>query len=196
LVVWEADEMPSVDDSAIFARYVNADGTLGPIIDIVDEPRQQHWPDVVYVQEEQKFFVTWNDLRNDGMPPGTGWYLSPAIDVYASWLDDTGNPIGNEILIAEREGTGEIWKQVPRMAYSPVDKRFLIAWYDRHGASSGTYFGGAPSDIRATLYGVPPPTPPQPTNAIPTLSEWGMIIFMTLIMGMGVVTLLRSRRTL
>jgi hypothetical protein len=29
--------------------------------------------------------------------------------------------------------------------------------------------------------------------AIPTLSEWGMIIFMTIIMGLGVVTLFRRR---
>lgn len=154
-VVWEADEMPSVDDSAIFARYVNGDGTLEPIIDIVDAPRQQHWPDVVYVEEEQKFFVTWNDLRNDGLPAGSDWYTSPAIDVYARWLDDTGNPIGEEILIAERVGEGENWKQVPRMAYNPVEKRFLIAWYDRHAAGGDTPFGGAPSDVKATLYGMP-----------------------------------------
>jgi len=30
-------------------------------------------------------------------------------------------------------------------------------------------------------------------TAIPTLSEWGMIIFMTIIMGLGVITLLRRR---
>ena len=166
-VVWEADEMPSVDDSAIFARYVNADGTLEPIIDIVDEPRQQHWPGVVYVEEEQKFFVTWNDLRNDGMPQGTDWYLSPAIDVYARWLDDTGNPIGTEILIAEREGTGENWKQVPRMAYNPADQRFLIAWYDRHAAGGDTPFSSAPSDVKATLYGIPE-TNTSTTSIVPT----------------------------
>jgi hypothetical protein len=34
----------------------------------------------------------------------------------------------------------------------------------------------------------------EPTEAaIPTLSEWGMIIFMTIIMGLGVVTLVRRR---
>jgi hypothetical protein len=32
-----------------------------------------------------------------------------------------------------------------------------------------------------------------PTSAIPTLSEWGMIIFMIIILGIGVVTLLRRR---
>ena len=30
-------------------------------------------------------------------------------------------------------------------------------------------------------------------SAIPTTSEWGIIIFMTIIMGLGVVTLLRKR---
>ena len=194
-VVWEADEMPTVDDSAIFARYVNADGTLEPIIDIVDKPRQQHWPDVVYVEEEQKFFVTWNDLRNDGLPPGSDWFLSPAIDVYASWLDDTGSPIGNEILIAERVGTGENWKQVPRMAYNPVDKRFLIAWYDRHASGGGAPFSSAPSDVKATLYGLPPDSGGS-GEAIPTLGEWGMIIFMTIILGLGVVTIVRRRMVL
>ena len=32
-----------------------------------------------------------------------------------------------------------------------------------------------------------------PPSAIPTLSEWGMIIFMTIILGLGIVTLVRRR---
>jgi syndecan 4 len=36
----------------------------------------------------------------------------------------------------------------------------------------------------------------QVTAAVPTLSEWGMIIFMTIILGIGVVTLLRRRTTM
>jgi len=34
-----------------------------------------------------------------------------------------------------------------------------------------------------------------PPAAVPTLGEWGMIIFMTIILGLGVATLLRRRRT-
>ena len=30
---------------------------------------------------------------------------------------------------------------------------------------------------------------------IPTLSEWGMIIFMTIILGLGVITMLRRRKS-
>ncbi len=37
---------------------------------------------------------------------------------------------------------------------------------------------------------------PVCTNAIPTLSEWGMIIFMTLILGIGITTLFRRREFL
>ena len=36
---------------------------------------------------------------------------------------------------------------------------------------------------------------PACTSSIPTLSEWGMIIFMTLILGIGVTALLRRRET-
>jgi len=143
----------------IFGRFINADdGTLpGPAFTIVDEPRIQHWPNIEYIEEEKKYFIVWNDCRNDGLPLEDPWYLSPAIDVYARWLDDTGSPIGDEILIAEREGEGDNWKQVPTIAYSPVKKRFLITWYDRHAAGGDTPFAGAPSDVRATLYGVPNP---------------------------------------
>jgi len=153
-VVWEADEMPTIDDGAIFARYVNGDGTLEPVITLVDEPRRQHWPDVKYIQEEKKYFMVWNDARNDGLAPGIGWWESPAIDVYGRWLDDSGTPIGEEILIAENKDTVG-WKQVPIIAYSPVEQRFLIAWYDRRASGGDTMFGGAPSDVRATLYGLP-----------------------------------------
>jgi hypothetical protein len=37
-------------------------------------------------------------------------------------------------------------------------------------------------------------SPPPPISDIPTLSEWGIIIFMTIMLGIGVVTLLRRRR--
>ena len=161
LVVGKTAQLGLISSSGvIFGRFINADGTLpGPAFTIVDEPRVQHWPDIKYIEGEKKYFMVWNDCRNDGQPIDDPWYRSPAIDVYARWLDDTGNPLGDEILIAEREGTGDNWKQVPLMAYSPVAKRFLIAWYDRLAATEegDSPFSGAPSDVRATLYGVPHP---------------------------------------
>jgi hypothetical protein len=158
LVVAKTAKLGLISETGvIFGRFVKADdGTLpGPAFTIVDEPRIQHWPNIEYIEEEKKYLMVWNDCRNDGQPSEDPWYRSPAIDVYARWLDNTGRPIGKEILIAEREGTGENWKQVPTIAYSPVMKKFLITWYDRHAAGGDTPFAGAPSDVKGTLYGAP-----------------------------------------
>jgi hypothetical protein len=81
------------------------------------------------------------------------------MDVYARWLDDTGSPIGDEIIIAEAEEGTENWKFAPVIAYSPVKQRFLITWYDRLAIGPNTPFSDAPADIRGTLYGVPASTP-------------------------------------
>ena len=40
---------------------------------------------------------------------------------------------------------------------------------------------------------VPTTTSTIPSHEIPTLSEWGMIIFMTIILGIGVVAILKRR---
>ena len=40
---------------------------------------------------------------------------------------------------------------------------------------------------------IPTTTTTVPSEDIPTLSEWGLIIFMSIIMGLGVVTLFRRR---
>ena len=40
----------------------------------------------------------------------------------------------------------------------------------------------------------PPGDPGECADPIPTLSEWGIIIFMTIIMGIGVLMIIRKRR--
>jgi formylglycine-generating enzyme required for sulfatase activity len=158
LVVYK-DIKDSLNDAAILGRFINADGTLkGPEFVIVDAPRIQHWPDIKYVEEEQKYFMVWNDLRNDGLPKGTPFYLSEDIDVYGSWLDDMGKPIGEEIVIADAID----WQFTPHMVYNPVMKRFLIGWHDRNEVDDYDFetgplvpFAPAPSDVRGTIYGAP-----------------------------------------
>jgi hypothetical protein len=145
----------------IMGRIVDADGSLpGDAFLVEDHPRLQHWPDAVYVEEEGKYFMVWNDLRNDGLPPGTPFWLSGDIDVYGRWLDDSGMPVGDEVVIADSED----WQMSPAIAYNPVMRRFLIAWRDRNAPGDyepippppGTMMGGdSPNDIRGTIYGVP-----------------------------------------
>jgi hypothetical protein len=146
-------------EGLIMGRIIKADGTpAGDAFLIVDPPRIQHWPDIAYIQEEKKYFMVWNDMRNDGQPAGSPFYSSPDIDVYGSWLDSSGQPIGEEILIADAVD----WQFTPHMAYNPVMKRLFIGWYDRNPVDdyeytgvSGVPFAGAQSDVRGTIYGVP-----------------------------------------
>jgi hypothetical protein len=157
LVVWEVKKMsldkPGLMGVGIRGRIINADGSLaGPAFTIIDEPRIQHWPSIVYVQDEKKYFMAWTDTRDDGLPPGEPWYTAPDMDCYAIWLDDTGTPIGDEIPIS----TGDNWQMSGVVSYNPVEKRFLITWYDRQATNIGnTPFAEAPSSVRATLYGMP-----------------------------------------
>jgi hypothetical protein len=255
-VVWEVKKLsldePGIIGSGLVGRFINADGTFaGPAFTVVDEPRIQHWPSLVYVQDEQKYFISWTDSRDDGLPPGDPWYFSQKMDIYASWFDDTGLPLGDEIALCDCEGM----QTSGVVAYNPAEKRFLVTWYDRHAPNDWSIvnpnpsdpFGEIPSDVRATLYGMPPdsdgdgvsdpsdncPATPNPNQQnsdndshgdacdncplvdnedqadsngngigdacdtggapIPTLSEWGMIIFMMIMLGIGVVTILRRR---
>ncbi|MEE8382263.1 MAG: hypothetical protein V3R78_10375, partial [Thermodesulfobacteriota bacterium] len=117
LVVFK-DRKPSLDEegivgAGIVGRIINADGIpQGPVFVIIDEPRIQHWPELQYIEEEKKYFMIWNDFRNDGEPPGTRFYQSTDMDVYARWLDPSGQPVGDEILIADAVE----WQMTPLMA--------------------------------------------------------------------------------
>jgi hypothetical protein len=157
LVIWEVKKMsldePGLMGVGIRGRIINADGTLaGPAFTIIDEPRIQHWPSIVYVQDEKKYFMVWTDTRDDGLPAGDPWYASIDMDCYGIWLDDTGAPLGDEIPIS----TGDDWQMSGVVSYNPVEKRFLIAWYDRQAINiNDTPFAEAPSAVRGTIYGMP-----------------------------------------
>ena len=159
-VVWKVDEKPSQPDGgALGGRIIKADGIpAGPPFPLIDPPRVQHWPTLTYVGEEKRYFMTWTDSRNDGLPPQTGWGASDDMDIYARWLDDTGTPVGEEIIIADSEN----WQTGSEVAYNPVMKRFLISWYDKNPVDDydippdmPILFGPSPSDVKGTIYGAP-----------------------------------------
>ena len=159
-VVWKVDEKPSQPDAgALMGRIINADGIpQGTPFSVGDPPRVQHWPTLTYVGEENKYFMTWTDSRNDGLPPLTSWGASGDMDIYARWLDASGAPVGDEIIIADSEN----WQTGSEVAYNPVMKRFLISWYDKNPVDDyeippdmPILFGPSPSDVKGTIYGAP-----------------------------------------
>ena len=163
-VVWKVKK-PSLDEegiigAGIIGRFIDPDGNLkGEAFTVIDEPRRQLWPSIVYVEEEKKYFISWSDTRDDGLPPGDPWYFSEKMDIYARWLDDTGSSIGDEIALGVEEGC----QSNGILSYNPVMKRFFVAWYDRNAPDDYSPidpdpedpFGERASDVRGTLYGVP-----------------------------------------
>ena len=176
LVAWRDHRITSQDpdDAGIFARIIaGSDGSFkGSDFVMVDPPGMQTGPEMIYVEEEQKYFVAFSDNRNDtSQPPGTPLWFADNVDIYATWLDDTGSPIGDEIPIAVEPGV----QTHVKVAYNPVMKRFLLTWYEKginvhdYDIIPGGVMLGAetPSDVRATLYGVPESTT-STTSVAPT----------------------------
>ena len=158
LVIYK-DEPKGQPETAgyIMGRIVDADGNLpGDAFLIEDHPNIQHFPDIKYIEDEKKYFMAWNDFRNSTCPIGSPFYLCDDMDVYGRWLDDSGMPIGDEIVLADSEG----WQMGPYIAYNPVMKRFLIGYFDQDVVDDyenpnpgGSPFTRNPSDVRGTIYG-------------------------------------------
>ena len=111
----------------------------------------------LYIEEEKKYFVVWTDTRN-ASDPGKYYFLSDEADIYGSWLDDSGKPIGDEITLCDEPDV----QMHPEMAYNPVMKRFLITWYDWNAPNDYgvleeiVHIGSdVPADVRGTIYGIP-----------------------------------------
>jgi len=163
-VVWEVKKLsldePGIIGSGLVGAFIDPEGSLkGSVFTVHDVPRIQHWPSMVYVQEEKKYFISWSDTRNDGLPPGDPWYFSDKMDIYAGWFDDTGNLIGDDFALCDCDGN----QSSGVVAYNPLMKRFLVTWYDRNALNDWGIvnpdpedpFGEIPSDVRATIYGAP-----------------------------------------
>ena len=164
LVAWRDHRITpqDPDDAGIFGRIIaGSDGSFkGSDFVIADPPGMQTSPEMIYVEERKQYFIVWCDSRNDTEPPGTPLWFSDTVDVYATWLDESGMPIGDDhIPIAVEPGV----QTHPKVAYNPVEKRFLIVWsekglnvHDYEVIPSGSMMGtDSPGDARGTIYGVP-----------------------------------------
>jgi hypothetical protein len=157
LVAWR-DDRPSLDNYGIMGRIVGPDGILvGEEFVVVDPPGMQGTIEPLYIEEEKKYFVVWTDTR-DASDPGKYYFLSDEADIYGRWLDDTGKPQGDEIVLCDDPDV----QMHPEMAYDPLTKRFLITWYDWNAPndypllSTVTGIGSDHyGDVRGTIYGIP-----------------------------------------
>jgi hypothetical protein len=127
LVSWSDNGRPSLRNGGAVGRIVNAEGTLGDgEIIISDDTGFQMFPHIEYIEERQMYFAVWEDGRNNETPDTIYWRDADNWDVYAGWLDASGNRVGDDIPVC----TGEGIQRYSNVAYSPPTDRFLIAWQD------------------------------------------------------------------
>jgi hypothetical protein len=155
IAVWSDRKSSLEDGSGITGRIINVDGTpAGPVFVAADGPGSQSSPKLTYVEDRQQYFMVWPDGRNSD--PSLPWYMAES-DIFAGWLSDTGEPVGDEIPIYVGEGN----QTSPSVVYNPVMKRLLITWREmnvdeyadpicdegHHRESAG--------DILGKIYGLP-----------------------------------------
>ena len=190
LVSWSDNGRPSLQNGGAVGRIVYADGTLANSeIIISDEAGFQMFPHLVYIEEKQMYFALWEDGRNNTNPNTIYWRDATNWDLYAGWIDSSGNRVGYDISICTKAGI----QRYAKVSYSPVADKFLIAWQDvveetGWGVGGEQHVTEEGGNIMGAIYA------PSSATTIPTLSEWGMIIFMTLILGISVVMLYRRRK--
>jgi hypothetical protein len=129
-------------------RIFKSDGTpAGEDFVIVDPTGDQGYPQFVYIQKMKQYFIAWDDTRNGNS------------DIYATWLNESGKPVGDDIPICTDPGN----QGYPYIAYSPLMERFLITWRDTNAPDDydvlpdegGGHIPGSPGDIKGALYGKP-----------------------------------------
>jgi hypothetical protein len=157
---WTYDAPEVYDEGCIMGRTIAPDGTLGDPILLVDTPKSQATPEIIYVKEKKKYFMVYGDTIEYTPNPEDPPYILE-YDMYATWLDDTGHPIGDLITLHKEEGK----QSIPEVVYSPLMDSFLIAWRDENApgdypgipdpTSSFSLYFDEPSDIMGIIYGVP-----------------------------------------
>jgi hypothetical protein len=165
LVVWNDEETISGDIN-IYGRLIDAsnESLLGSELNIATGGDIQRNPQIAYFASENRYLTAWRDGASGS-------------DVYGQYIDAvSGSLSGSNFFIVG--GTGD---QVPAaFSYNSVAGNLLLAYFNQTVQTTNSLFH---------LLG-----PPCGGIGIPTLSGWGMIIFVVLA-GLGTVYFMRRQKT-
>jgi hypothetical protein len=108
--VWEDDRNPA-SDADIYARVVNADGTMdGADFPISTASADQSYPDVAYAASSNRYLAVWEQ----------------SADVYGRLVNANKTFVGPEFRIASSSGS----LSSPAVAFDPHSGQFLVVWSD------------------------------------------------------------------
>ena len=166
LVVWQDQRNNATTGYDIYGQLLNSDGTPnGGNFGICNADEGQYSPDVAYDSANQRFLAVWSDGRNTATTNS---------DVYGQFIDANGSLSGGDFVVNAGAG-GQYY---PRVAYNSVCLNFLVTYW---------------ASIEVLGYAVVGPPCAGAGTAIPSLSEWGILILIGIV-GIGSVYYLRRHR--
>lgn len=158
-VCW-TDMAPSLDSVGVRGRFITADGKVsGEVFTIADAAGPQIYPHPVYVPAFKKYFIVWEDGRNE-QDPGVNWRNSTNLDIYGKWMSPDGKTFSDEIVFCDDPGV----QRYSSLSYSEKSNRMLVAWQDivdedlhlgETDDQSGQHVKEAGGNVYAIAYGLP-----------------------------------------
>jgi hypothetical protein len=159
LATW-SDTAPSLDHAGVRGRFITADGKLsGPIFTVADTTGPQIFQHTIYSSLRKKYFVLWEDGRNEEDPTG-GWKNITDLDIYGKWMSADGKTFSDEVVFCEEPGI----QRYSSLSYAEKSDRMLVAWQDivdedltlgETDDQSGQHVKEQGGNVYAIVYGTP-----------------------------------------
>ena len=158
-VCW-TDMAPSLDNVGVRGRFITADGKVsGEVFTIADAAGPQIYPHPVYVPAFKKYFIVWEDGRNQE-DTSINWRKATNLDIYGKWMSPDGTAFSDEIVFCDDPGV----QRYSSISYSEKSNRMLVAWQDvvdedlqlgETDDQSGQHIKEAGGNVYAIVYGLP-----------------------------------------
>jgi hypothetical protein len=154
------DMAPSLDNVGVRGRFITADGQpSGPVFTIADAPGPQIYPHPIYVPAFKKYFIVWEDGRNEE-DPSVNWRNATNLDIYGKWMSADGKTFSDEIVFCDDPGV----QRYSSVSYSEKSNRIIVAWQDivnedlslgEAEGQTGQHIKEQGGNVYAIVYGLP-----------------------------------------
>ena len=156
LATW-SDTSPVLENVGVRGRFITSDGELaGPVFTIADAAGPQIFPHPLYVSAKKKYFITWEDGRNQE-DTSLHWRLSTNLDIYGKWMSSNGKFYSKEIVFCDDPGV----QRYSSISYADKSDRMLVAWQDiveediHLGETDNQHIKEQGGNVYAIAYGTP-----------------------------------------
>ena len=148
---------PALENVGVRGRFITSKGELGgPVFVIADDAGPQIYPHPLYIAAKKKYFVTWEDGRNQE-DTSLLWRNSTNLDIYGKWMSSNGKFYSKEIVFCDDQGV----QRYSSVSYTDKSDRMLVAWQDiveediQLGETDNQHIKEKGGNVYAIAYGSP-----------------------------------------